>query len=792
MFLRSFLFFCFFILSLTTYSQTLIKGRTLDQKGPIPSVSLMLINQKDTTIIKKAVSDSLGNFELKNIPSGEYTLSFQLMGYRKNSRQITIVESDAKTFSLSDVVLMEDLNLLNTVFITGGTPNFDTQNGKLKIGIANNDFFKASTNLFDVIKKLPGLQVNQDGTMQMASRAIPTLFIDGRPANMSNDEIQAYLSSLSPDMVESIEMINQPSSKYDGEYQGIIDVKLKRNQSLGLKGTYNSRFQRNNYSLLDNNLSLVYKSARFVYDLKLSHNVGSTFYKYYALQYLANTNAMITETRTVTSNQNFNVQGRVAYEIKKNQNIEAFIRTYQMDRKASSDNNLLTQNHNLNCTVGLIGSDNKALPKQHNYAGGLNYDGIFKNSELHVITSFAQVDNTQAEDIQNLNLLNGVLQNYWKTTSRNNILIRSMQVDFVKNIGIGKLEFGSKYAYTSTQNNLRYDTLSKGVFSLDTSRSNQFEYEEYITAGYLSYQVQWKKFNYSLSLRTEYTQSIANSITASLITERKYLKWLPSLSINYAINKTEQLNFTYSKRLTRPTFAALNPFRFYYSPRHYWIGNPYLQPSTTSLFALTYSVKAINISLNAGRETDVMARYPEYNAATNELIFLGRNQPYRNFANLQLSSPITLAKWWRMNNNIGLFYNRELTPYLGKTYKIPIYNYTINGSQVFTFNDLLLDVSYTYESKSGNGLYYFMPVFGIDFGVQKAWFKKKINTKLTLYDAFDTVKRRIIFREKSIIDNDFYHYFASNRIVFSLTYNFGSSIYKAKEAKKSEEENRAN
>lgn len=785
-------FLCLFT-SIYVNAQTLT-GKLIDNKTNrgIGQAHLTLTNQSLNNPIKYAYSDTTGSFEFKAVPSGNYILSVTLMGYQKAQKEVTITANSPNILALGDILLTEDLNLLNEITVTGGTPNFSTQNGRMKIGIANNSFFKSAANLLDVFRKLPGLQVNQDGTMQMASRATPTLFVDGKPVNMTNEEIQAYLSSLSPDMVESIEMINQPGSKYDAEYQGIIDVKLKRNQSLGLRGTYNGRFQRNNYSLLDNNLSLVYKANRFIYDVKLGHTTGSTFYKYYALQYLSNTNAMITDTRTVTSNQNFNIQAKVAYELKKGQNLEAFLRNYQIDRNAVSGNHLINQTNNLSQTIGLVRSDNNALPKQHNYAGGLNYDGIFKNSELHVITNIAQVDNQQTEDIQNRNLLHNELQNYWKTNSRNNILIRNMQADYSQNMNTGKLEFGGKFAYTSTQNKLRYDTLANGIFSLDPNRSNQFRYQEYIAAAYLAYIGQWNKFSYNLSLRTEHTHSIANSFTLGTATERKYLKWLPSLSITYTLNKSEELNFTYSRRLTRPTFAALNPFRFYYSPRHYWIGNPYLQPSTTDLFALSYYLKSLNISLNAGRESDVMARYPEYNPTTNELIFLGRNLPYRNFANLQLSSPLTINKWWRMNNNIGLYYNKELTPYFGNTYQIPIYNYTINGNQVFTLKDWLFDISYTYESKSGNGLYLMLPVYGVDFGVQKSWYKKSINTKLTLYDAFDTIKRRLIFREKSIFNNDFYHYFATQRLVFSLTYSFGSSNYKSKESKKSEEENRAN
>lgn len=792
--MKSILFLCLCLFTNLIVKAQTIKGKLIDAKTnqSISFANLTLVHQDQPTQIKNTNSDTSGLFEFKEVPLGKYILTATSISYQKLQKELTVNEANLKILDLGNMLLNEDRSQLNEVTITGGTPSFSSLNGQLKIGVANNAFFKSSTNLLDVFRKLPGLQVNQDGTMLMAGRATPTLFVDGKPVNMSNDEIQTYLSSLSPDMVESLEMINQPSSKYDGEYQGIIDVKLKRNQSLGLKGTYNARFQRNNYSLLDNNLSLTYKTNRLIYDLKLGHTTGSTFYKYYALQYLPNTNAMTTDTRTATSNQNFNVQARLAYELQEGQSLEAFARTFQIDRNAATNNQLLTRSNNLEQTIAHVSGSNNASPKQHNYAGGLNYDAQFKNSELHVIASLAQIDNRQTEDIQNWNVLTNDQLNYWKTNSRNNILIHTAQADYSQAMGIGKLEFGSKFAYTTTQNKLRYDTLANTVFNLDPKRSNQFGYREYISAGYFSYLGKWDKINYSLSLRAEHTYTVANSITTNMLTERRYLKWLPSFNITYSINNGEQLSFSYSKRLTRPTFAALNPFRFYYSPRHYWIGNPYLQPSTTNLFALAYSRKALNISLNAGRETDVLARYPEYNPETNELIFLGRNLPYRNFANLQFSSPLIINKWWRMNNNIGLYYNKELTPYFDQTYHIGIFNYTINGNQVFSLKDWLLDVSYSYESKSGNGLYIFKPVYGIDFGLQKAWLKNKLNTKLTLYDAFDNLKRRLIFREKSIINNDMYHYNGVQRLVFSLTYNFGSSTYRIKENKRSEEENRAN
>ncbi|CAG4992484.1 hypothetical protein DYBT9275_00972 [Dyadobacter sp. CECT 9275] len=654
------------IASLCLQAQT-ITGKLVDGKTgqSIPLGNLALAAQDLSSQIKYALSDTAGIFEFRETPHGKYVLSASCIGYKNIQKEILLNENGTNILNLGTILMTEDISLLKEVTVKGERPNFEIRNGQVKIGVAGNPFFKADASLLDVFRKLLGLQINPDGTMLLASRATPTLFVDGKPVNMNRDEIRVYLSSLSPDMIESVEQINQPSSKYDGEYQGIIDVKLKRNQALGLRGSYNIRFQRNLYSLLDNTLALTFKTNSFVYDLNLGQTTGSTFYKYHALQYLSDSNAMTTDTRTITFNRNLNIQARVGYQILKGHNLEAYVRTYQIGRNAVTGNQLITQTYDFAKTVSAITSENNALPKQHNYSGGLNYDVSFKNSELHVATALAQIDNRQTEDIQNRKVPGNQLTDYWKTIARNNVMIRAAQADYTQNIKRGKLEFGGKFAYTTTRNNLRYDTLSNDVFIPDPRRSNLFRYQERIAAAYFSYSGHRDKFNYSLSITTEQTSNLANSITDAAVTEKKYLKWLPSLNFTNEIENSHQLAFTYSRRLTRPTFEALNPFRFYLSPRNYWIGNPYLQPSTTELFSLSYTIRNFHASLNAGREKDPMVRYPEYDPVTNILAYLGTNLPYRNFANIQASMPLTVRKWWRVNNNIGLYFNRELRPYLG-------------------------------------------------------------------------------------------------------------------------------
>ncbi|MNR23367.1 hypothetical protein D3C85_1403830 [compost metagenome] len=178
---------------------------------------------------------------------------------------------------------------------------------------------------------------------------------------------------------------------------------------------------------------------------------------------------------------------------------------------------------------------------------------------------------------------------------------------------------------------------------------------------------------------------------------------------------------------------------------------------------------------------------------TNELLYLGKNLPYSDYANIETAYNFTLAKWWRTTHNIGIYYNKQQMPYLDNTYAIGVADFSINGSQVFTLSkNLTADLSYRYLSKSGSSLYIRKAFGSADLGLQKNWLSGKLSTKLNVYDIFYTHAIGLIFREKSIIDNQFTHRYATRRVVLTFGYNFGKGDYKNKTDRSSDEERRAN
>jgi len=786
-------FYCCILAVLPARAQVTIKGKLTDSTGNagIGYASITLLAGSDSSRVKAALSDTSGFFEFTAVHPGNYTLSISSPAYISLYRPVEALPGHPM-IDLGVVRLTSQSRTLQSVIVVGEKSAIQYRSDKMILQVAGNSLYKTASNVFDVVRKAPGVSENPDGTLLVSGRNTPVIFIDGKPVPMSAEEQQNYLNSLSPDLVESIDIISNPSSRYDAQYKAIIDIKLRRDQSLGWQGNISSNYRQNDYAAFDNNGQLTFKTKKWLYTLRSGYLEGDVPYEYKALQHQANTNYMATNTVRKTGLHNFNAQLAVEYVIKKNQVIEISGKTYQSDRDMYAFNTLHFTDSTRNKTVGLTQSVNQATPYQQSNAININYDGRFGGQRLNVFGSFTKIGNRQKEDIQNTDQLAGTLMSYWKTTLQNDVQLRTLQADYSNQLQKGTLELGGKFAFITTRNNLRYDTLNgSGYFVPDAGRTNQFLYDEYIGAAYVSYERKWDDYTVKLSLRTEYTHTKANAITMGSIERRRYLTWLPGASFSYAINPNRRINIAFTRRITRPNFDQLNPFRFYFSPLNYWVGNPFLQPSVTNLLNIAYNNKSFLLSFSIGREDDPMSRYPEYNRVTNELLYLGRNLPYRDFASIESGYGFAITKWWKTNHTVGVYYNKEQTPYFGVTYAIGIIDYTINGSQVFSLpKGYTADLSYYYKSKSGNGLYTGKPVASVNIGVQKNWLGGKLNTKLNFYDLFNTNLVRWEFREKAIIDNRFSHWSGNQRLVLTAAFSFGRSSYKTKQARTTDEEKR--
>lgn len=695
---------------------------------------------------------------------------------------------------VSDSIQQKDsIATISEVIIQSSRRDVKLNQGNIVMNVSGNRDFKTSTNILEVLRKTPGVTIDSEDGIFIGGRVSPAIFINGKPVVMSNQELQSYLRSLSPEMVESIEVNTNPSSKYDAEFKGIIDIKLKENTNLGWKGSYVGNTSINRFNYRENSLNLSYNTEKIGYNLLLGYNNGISIYRYNALQRLANTNVMRTQTYQKDDAEVYAIQMGVDYKLNDKNRIGVNLRGNFRESDRIRLGSLYTVNKDESQLIFSTESKNPTNYFQDNYGIATDYSFQHKGFKLSFLGNYLSVENKQQDDFANSDKPTSQLLSYWKSDLLNKIRIYTGQVDASQKIGNATLEAGVKFSDTKTNNMIRYDTLSVNKqFVFDPTRSNQFSYQEKIWAGYLAYSRKFDKLQINAGLRFENTQSVSHAVTIDSLVSRNYLKWLPSFSASYSFNKSNELSFSYSRKITRPIFSQLNPFRFYFSPLNYWIGNPYLQPSFTNQIKATYRYKNWVTAFTIGKETDVMTRYPIYNPETNVLEYLGTNLPYRNFATLEISFPVKIAKWWNVNTQIAGYYNHEFRPYLDEVFALKIYNYEVRFNQVFSLaKGYTINLFANYESKTGNSLYIIKPRYTVDISVQKAWFDNKLNTKVSFNNIFDSYDQRLEFRHKQIMDNRFTHWWDTQKLILSLSYNFGSSKYQAKDIQKTEEENRA-
>lgn len=773
-------------LSFFVNAQKTVNGKVSDSetKENLYQVEVSLFNKRDNKLIEKKITDSLGWFQFEMVEDDSY-FTAEKKGYETRT-----LDKINEAFIIE---MAPSAKTIDEVIIQSAPRNIKLNDGNLVMSVASNKDFKTSTHVLEVLRKTPGVTVDQEDGIFIGGRISPAIFVDGKPLVMSAQEITAYLRSLSPEMVESIEVNTNPSSKYDAEFKGIIDIRLKKNGTLGWKGTYNGNISINKFNYRENAFSASYNTERVAYNIQLGYNEGISVYRYNALQRLANTNVMRTSTYQKDAGKVLSVQAGVDYRLNDKNRLGFNLRGNFRNSNRSRTGSLYTTNKNETQLVFNTGSENPIDYGQDNYGITGEYNFTSKNFKLNFLGNYLSVSNKQKDDFINRDLPSSQLLSYWKSDLLNKVNIYTAQIDISQKIKDANFETGIKYSNTNTNNNIMYDTLSvNNQFTFDPTRSNMFSYKEKVLAGYLTYSQKFNKFQINAGIRFENTQSISNAISSDSIVSRNYLKWLPSLSLNYAFNKSNELSISYSLKITRPAFSQLNPFRFYYSPLNYWIGNPYLQPSFTSQIKATYRYKNWVTSLSFGKETDVMVRYPRYDPETNVLEYLGTNLPYRNFASLEISFPIKVTKWWNINTQITGSYNYELRPYLDEVFALKIYNYEVRLNQVFSLpKGYTVNIFANYESRTGNSLYIIKPRYIVDLSIQKSWFENKLNTKISYNNIFDSYDQRLIFRHKQIIDNQFTHWWDSQRLLIAVSYNFGSSKYQGKEIQRSEEENRA-
>ncbi|MDW9381924.1 TonB-dependent receptor domain-containing protein [Chryseobacterium sp. JV558] len=780
----SFIFICILISFSSRYSaQQASQSLSLSgniQSGKAEQMEINLFNA-DHQLIKTEIADGNGKFNFNDLKQGTYQVKINKNGTEVyHSENISLAENT----TLPSI----DLNVksIEGVTITKTKPLIERQDGKMIMNVENS-IASTGNSAFEVLEKAPGVSIDNNDNISLRGKGNLLIQIDGKNTPMTGSDLANYLKGIPSSTIEKIEFITNPSSKYDAAGSAIINIKLKKEQRKGTNGSVSTslgtgKYVKNNNSFSINhrnkkinifgNYSFAYREAYNGLVLDRNFYEANNFKKAYVqdnylrfrfnshvakagMDYYLNDKNVLGFSVGLVSNK-FNINGDNSnVTLGSNHLPESSFTTVNRSNDRWTN---LSFNINHKYTIDSLGSEISTDFDYINYA----------NSSLQ---SFDTQTHDIASNTDNLDIIKGDMDG--------KLNIYSLKSDLTKNFKQEwKLETGIKTSFVKTDNDLKFFNASSGVPIPDLSKTNHFIYEENINAVYGNVSKKWEKFKATAGLRMENTNVKGTQLTTNQINKRNYTQLFPSAVFSYDLTDKSNLEVNFSRRITRPSYNQLNPFKFYLDPTTLKAGNPDLNAQTTMNYELTYSLSnkyfaTVSYSKTSNNITDILKPVVENGQIVTVQTIENLNSV--SYLGLYLIAPVKVTKWWDMNNSANFYYGS----YTGNVSGTQINNkgnFTFNINSINSFklgNGFTAELTANYKAREVYAYLDVSPNWYLNIGAQKK-FKNNSTLKLAFTDMFFTsnIKGQTVY-------NDYLENFAVKRdtrvVTLSYTYNFGSS-----------------
>lgn len=730
--------------------QGTVNGTILDEQNkPVDFVTIGLFKSSDSSLVKTALTTANGKFEFSNITTGSYYVKVNNMGYENYKGKVFVLTEQNLNHALGDIKLKPTSKTLNTVSVTAIKPLIERKTDKVVMNVENSSIAVGSSAL-EVLQKAPGVTVDQNDNISMQGKQGVMIMIDGKQTYMSNADVANLLRNMQSSQLETIELITNPSSKYPASgNSGIINIKTKKSKNAGTNGSvnatagYGKNFRGNAGINLNHRTEKLNVFGNYNYGQngrdnhieidRIANGTPDTYFSQVGDMY-----------RKMKNN---NYKAGLDFFIDKKNTIGVLINGYANNGYESSLNNTKI-GRNFSVADSSVVANNLQTNKYDNIAYNLNYKSVLDTagSEISVDLDYSDYKGNDGSNYENTYLYaNGSLirpVEFTRNGTPSKINVKAFKVDY--NVSLSKsikLEAGLKSSWVKTDNDLRAEELKGNVWQNDTRRSNQFVYDENVNAAYANLNKQFKNTSVQLGLRVEQTNSKGNLITTKNVVERNYWDFFPTFFLQQTLSKNNQVGFSYSRRIDRPSYDALNPFVYYLDQYTYNKGNPFLNPQYTNSFEISYTLlQKYNLSVNYSRTNDAITEVILPDAAQKALYQTNANIAKNTAYGANLNIPVKIGKWWDINNNLNVFHLSFEAPDLaGQELKTGKTSFQFKMQNTFIIaQGLTAELSGNYESPLDYGTLSLQSRYSVDMGLSKSLFNKKASLKLALSDVFNT------------------------------------------------------
>lgn len=754
-------FFSFLLIFLISCSSILaqnasVNGKVLDDKNEvIPFATVVAYKASDNRMAKGAVTDDSGNFKIEKLAAAEYYLKISYIGFDEyQSENFNLGENDNKPFG--EIKLQNTSTELEGVTVVGKRPIVEVKPDKTTFNV-DGSLNATGNNGMELLQKAPGVVVDNEDNVYLAGKSGVRIYINGKPSPLQGADLASFLKSVNSSDIDKIDIITNPSAKYDAEGNaGIIDIKFKKDTRYGANGTLNLGFQQGKYRRYNGGVSGNFRTKKTNVYARYGVDAGTNwwFMDSYRLQ-----DGEYFDLNNDSQNENnaHNVKTGIDYYINKKHTI-GFIfdgNFSKSDQNQESTTFIGPQSDDAFVDRTLT-TNNITESSRQNVNFNVNYafdDGEDQTWNVDVDYGFYNRESDQFQPNQYA-FSSGAVENLdFRLLTPNNINITSVKFDHERPLKKGKLGFGAKTAFVNTLNTLENFIITDSEEILLTELSSDFDYTENVNAAYANYNFKKDKWGFQGGVRMEQTNS-RGILTAEVQTEnddvkRSYIDFFPSAGISYQINPTNSLNLNYSRRINRPNYENLNPFVTKISDVSSFSGNPFLNPQYGNSFSLTYTFKyKYSLTYNYSYTNDFMgmvSKQDPNNEKATTLTWL--NLDWQQVHNASISVPHQITKWWSSYSNVSVNYLRNYSDQdieRGISEKIDLSSSFLSYYTQHTFSlpwELKFEVSSWFSSGGiWQGIFKTKPMGSLDLGLQRKFMDGKANLKLAFNDVLKTAR----------------------------------------------------
>ncbi|MFN8245062.1 MAG: outer membrane beta-barrel protein [Ferruginibacter sp.] len=727
-----------------------VTGSVTDLKNaPLPAVTVTLLKAADSSLVKTDVSDKAGRFDIPVMVSGRFLLSYSVLGHEKKySSAFDLTEG--QSINVETAAMAPIATKLQGVTITSKKPLIEVKADKTVFNVESS-INATGSNALELLQKSPGVLVDNNDNISMKGKSGVRVYIDGKMMQLDSKDLAAFLKGITSDDIEAIEMISNPSAKYDASGNaGIINIRLKKNRKFGTNGSMNLGFTQGVTPKGNGSVNLNYRNKK----VNVFGNVGGNIGQYQNELYfyrIQKDSLYDQKTKMYTDGKNLNIKAGADFFLDNRNTLGVLATTNFNDNTWYSKGSTFIYDNKTGIFIKRLDAFNTIPGSRNNANFNLNYRyADTSGREYNVDIDYGLFRGT-GQSFQPNYYYDKDNNPLYQVINRNNtptdIDIFTAKADGEQRLGKGKLGYGLKTSLVTTRNTFDFftnDVSGNPVKVLE--RSNSFKYTENVNAAYVNYQRQLNsKWSLQGGLRAEQTNSEGiltradGQVQADNEVKRHYLDVFPSAALSWNISQKHALNLTYSRRIDRPTYQDLNPFENKLDELTYQKGNAFLKPQYTDNVELTYTfLGMINTTAGFSHVRDFST---EATDTTNNATYVQqKNLASQDILNFSVSSPLPIRKWW--NGYVNLWYNYQM--FDGKigenkvNVNIPSYGAYMQHS--FTLGkDYTAEVSGWFNGPSvWGGTWRTKSQGAIDLGLQKQLFNRKATIKVSATDLFYT------------------------------------------------------